>query len=316
MAQHLSTRDRPKRHRTSPSRSAASPYHIVTNKIIEALERGVVPWRKPWNTHEAPPCNAVSKRPYHGINLLLLSLSRYQDHRWLTYKQAKDLGGFVKPGESSSMAVFWKSWEVSDEEETTGEVKRRQVPILRFYNLFNVAQCEGLDIPELERVERAEHQRIAAAEALVDLVPDPPQMHKGEKQACYYPLLDTVAMPPFEFFVSAESYYCTLFHELAHATGHERRLNRPGVKATFGSKEYAREELIAELASAFCCATLGLDNSLIEDSASYIAGWLRTLRDDPRAIVVAAGQAQRAADYLQGNPIEPYTGNKIEESAA
>lgn len=308
MAQHLSTTgDRRQATRKSPVRSAPSPYQIVTNRILQALERGVVPWRKPWQTQAGPPCNAVSKRPYHGINLLLLSLASYQDHRWLTYKQAKDLGGFVKPGEQSAVAVFWKPWEVSDEEEASGEVKRRQVSFLRFYNLFNVSQCEDLDLPALAAAERPEPQRIAAAEALVRQMPGPPKMHKGDKQACYYPLLDTVQMPALGSFISSETYYCTLFHELAHATGHESRLNRSGVKAAFGSKEYAREELIAELASAFCCATLGLDNSLIEDAANYIGGWLKTLQDDPRAIVVAASQAQRAADYLQGNPVEPYT---------
>src|SRR5687767_6828717 len=114
MAQHLSTRARRTTARRSPDRSARSPYQVVTDKILEALERGVVPWRKPWQTHQGPPCNAVSKRPYHGINLVLLSLAPYQDHRWLTYKQAKELGGHVKSGETSALAVFWKPWEVSD----------------------------------------------------------------------------------------------------------------------------------------------------------------------------------------------------------
>lgn len=144
-----------------------------------------------------------------------------------------------------------------------------------------------------------------AAEALAREMPNPPKMHQGKQQACYYPLLDIVQMPAFESFASAESYYVTLFHELAHATGHEKRLDRLGVKSTFGSKEYSREELIAELASAFCCATLGLDNSFIDDSASYIGGWLRALREDPRAILIASGQAQRAADYIQGMQVGP-----------
>ena len=188
MAQHLSNiGERRSKTRNVPPRSVASPYQIVTNKIIQALERGVVPWRKPWQTQEGPPCNAVSKRPYHGVNLLLLSLTHYQDHRWLTYKQAKELGGFVRPGESSSIAVFWKPWEVKDEERKDGEVQRRQVSVLRFYNLFNVVQCEGVDLPELITVERPEQQRIAAAEALVRQVPNPPRLHEGDKQACYYP---------------------------------------------------------------------------------------------------------------------------------
>ncbi|HTQ10397.1 MAG TPA: zincin-like metallopeptidase domain-containing protein [Fimbriimonadaceae bacterium] len=321
MSQHLSyARERRPKTRNVPPRSVCSPYQIVTDKIIQALERGVVPWRKPWHTQEGPPCNAVSRRPYHGVNLLLLSLAHYQDHRWLTYKQAKELGGFVRPGESSSIAVFWKAWKIEDEEQKDGEVKRRQVSVLRFYNLFNVVQCEGLGLPELEGDGRQEHERIAAAEALVRNVPDSPRLHEGDKQACYYPLADVVSIPALSSFVSADSYYNTLFHELAHATGHESRLNRPGMRSIFGSRDYAREELVAELTSAFCCAMLGLDNSLLEDSASYIGGWLKTLHDDPRAIVVAASQAQRATDYLRGNQVEPYTepaeSSEAKESAA
>jgi len=321
MSQHLSTTgERRSKTRNVPPRSIASPYQIVTDKIVRALERGVVPWRKPWQTQEGPPCNAVSKRPYHGVNLLLLSLAHYQDHRWLTYKQAKELGGFVKPGESSSIAVFWKPWEVKDEERKDGEVQRKQVSVLRFYNLFNVVQCEGLEVPELIGVDRPENQRIAAAEALVRQVPNPPRLHEGDKQACYYPQADVVSIPALASFISPDTYYNTLFHELAHATGHESRLNRTYVSSVFGSRDYAREELIAELTSAFCCAHLGLDNSLLENSAAYIDSWLGTLRDDPREIVVAASQAQRAADYLQGNPVEPYTepaqNPQAEESAA
>jgi len=321
MSQHLSNNgERRSRTRNVPPRSVRSTYQIVTDKIVKALERGVVPWRKPWQTQEGPPCNAVSKRPYHGVNLLLLSLAHYQDHRWLTYKQAKELGGFVKPGESSSIAVFWKPWEVKDEERKDGEVQRRQVSVLRFYNLFNVVQCEDLGLPELVGDGRPEPERIAAAELLVRNVPNSPRLHEGDKQACYYKIPDVVAVPALGSFVSADSYYNTLFHELAHATGHESRLNRPSLGAIFGSRDYAREELIAELASAFCCAHLGLDNSLLENSAAYIDSWLKTLHDDPRAIVVAASQAQRAADYLQGQPVEPYTepaqSPEVEESAA
>ncbi|HVT12615.1 MAG TPA: zincin-like metallopeptidase domain-containing protein [Fimbriimonadaceae bacterium] len=284
-------------------RSSRSPYEIVTERILKALEEGVVPWRKPWQENTSLPCNAISHRPYHGINLLLLGLSRYRDHRWLTYRQAQELGGHVKPGEKSSIAVFWKQWEPSGDKEESSKGHRQQVPLLRFYHLFNVDQCEGLKLPALATTPRPHHQRIEAAEELVRSIPNPPRLHEGLKIACYYPRIDVVHMPALDSFETPDAYYATLFHELGHATGHQTRLNRPGVTAAprFGTSDYSREELIAELTSAFCCATLGLDNSLIDNAASYIDGWLMTLRSDAKAIVTASAQAQRAADYLQGS---------------
>lgn len=303
MAQHLSRTTRGYiRGRTHRRRSEGqTPYEIVTSRIIKALEEGVVPWRKPWQENSELPCNAVSHRPYHGINLFLLSLARYRDHRWLTYRQAEELGGHVKPDEESSIAVFWKQWEPKDDEEGNGKRRRESIPLLRFYHLFNVAQCEGLGLPETESTTRPHHQRIEAADELVRLMPNPPRVHEGSKVACYSPQLDLVQIPALDTFESPDTYYATLFHELGHATGHETRLNRPGVMGTsrFGTSDYSREELVAELTSAFCSASLGLDNSLIDNSASYIQGWIKTLKADAKAIVTASAQAQRAADYLR-----------------
>ncbi len=304
MAQHLSRTTRGfvggRSHRRRSE--GQSPYEIVTTRIIKALEEGVVPWRKPWQEHSALPCNAVSHRPYHGINLFLLSLARYRDHRWLTYRQAEGLGGHVKTDEESSIAVLWKQWEPKEKEECNGQRRRESIPLLRFYHLFNVAQCEGLGLPETESSARAHHQRIEAAEELVRSMQNSPRIHAGSKVACYSPQLDLVQIPTIDAFVSPDTYYATLFHELGHATGHETRLNRPGVMGThrFGTNDYSREELVAELTSAFCSASLGLDNSLIDNSASYIQGWITTLKADAKAIVTASAQAQRAADYLRG----------------
>jgi antirestriction protein ArdC len=272
---------------------------------LEALKAGVVPWRQPW--HEtAPPCNAVTGRPYHGINFFLLSLARYLDHRWLTYQQARELGGHVRTGEKATLVVFWKKWEVDSPDSSTGELKKERIPLLRHYHVFNVQQCEDLSLPQLEILTKPQNERIALAEQLVRQTPDPPRLHPGCKQACYYPLVDVVQMPDIQSFVTADAYYATLFHELGHATGHQSRLNRAGVMDAprFGSADYSREELVAELTSSYCCATLGLDNSLIDNAASYIDGWLTRLKTDPKAIVVAAGQAQRAAEYLQGAGLE------------
>lgn len=278
-----------------------SPYQIVTDRIIQALGEGVVPWRKPWQENAALPCNAVSKRSYHGINLLLLGLSRYRDHRWLTYRQAQQLGGHVRASEESSIAIFWKKWERPGDTEEGQTRQRKHAPLLRFYRLFNVQQCDGLRLPELALGVRPAHQRIEAAEALIRSLAHPPRFHEGCKVACYYPLVDIVQMPPLDVFDTPDDYYATFFHELGHATGHESRLNRPGVTGhpKFGTNEYSREELVAELTSAFCCATLGLDNSLTYNAASYIHNWLKSLRADPKAIVTASAQAQKAADYLQ-----------------
>ncbi len=276
-------------------------YEIVTNTILTALDRGVVPWRKPWNTGGALPENAISRKTYRGVNILLLSMSPYVDHRWLTFKQVEERGGRVKPGERSTVVVFWKQWQPPDGEDAE-EPKKRQIPLLRYFQVFNAEQCEGLGLPALYApVAEQPNQRIARAEVLVDSMPNPPQIREG-KSAWYRPSDDLVQIPPLRTFASADSYYGTLFHELAHSTGHAHRLNRAGVAevAQFGSGEYSKEELVAELTSAFCCATVALDNSVIEDAASYIQGWLTILKADPKAVVIAAAQAQKAADYIRG----------------
>lgn len=252
------------------------------------------------------PTNARSRRPYRGVNVFLLSLSPYTDHRWVTFSQAKELGGTVKRGERASPVVFWKPWHIEGVDQETGEVLKWNVPLLKQYHVFNVEQCENLDISPRHQREATPHDRIERAEALVLAVPDPPKFQERGSAAWYRPADDLVQVPPIDSFESADSYYATVFHELGHATGHERRLNRASVtgEIQFGSACYSREELIAELTSAFCCATIGLDNSLIENSASYIQSWLSALRSDQRAIVVAASKAQKAADYLMGVPCD------------
>lgn len=289
--------------RTLRRSSTVNLYETVTNTILDALKRGVVPWRKPWDASVSVPVNVVTSKPYRGVNLFLLAMTPYTDHRWLTYKQAQEKGGRVRPGEKSTLVVFWKRWEPKPESETDEEAPKTQAPLLRYFNVFNAEQCEGLDLPDVYRPDRrSEHERIAVADLLVDSMPDKPTIREGGKAAWYRPADDLVNIPSIAKFESSDCYYATLYHELAHATGHEKRLNRKGVTESiqFGSGEYSKEELVAELTSAFCCATIGLDNSLIEDSASYISGWLGVLRNDPKAVVIAAAQAQRAADYIKG----------------
>lgn len=280
---------------------SASIYESVTNSIIEALEQGVIPWRKPWRGGEALPCNAITQRSYRGVNVFLLSLSRFSDHRWLTFKQIQDKGGRVKVGERSTKVVFWKLWRPPEPESNEAPTVPRHAPILRTFNVFNVEQCEELGIPDPYAPPEHPNECIIRAEQLVRFMPDAPRIVSGPS-AWYRPSDDTVQVPPIERFKSSEAFYATLFHELGHATGHERRLNRGSVTGAiqFGSGVYSQEELVAELTSAFCCATAEIDNSIIEDAASYIQGWLTVLKSDVKALVIAGAQAQRAADFIRG----------------
>jgi antirestriction protein ArdC len=278
-------------------------YEIVTLKIIEAMKNGVVPWRKPWSDSTLLPFNLKSNRPYRGVNVLLLGLTSFNDHRWLTMKQANELGGKVKQGEKSTMVVFWRFPEKKEEPEDAEKEKQRLVPILRYFNVFNVEQIEGLSVPPvLDRGLVSDEDRIKRAEVLATSMSNPPFVEERGSEAWYHPERDVVRIPKIGWYETIDSYYATLFHELAHATGHPKRLNRAGVtdKVHFGSEGYSKEELVAELTSAFCCATVALDNSLIDDSASYIHGWLSVLKADPKVLVYAAAQAQKATDYIKG----------------
>jgi len=272
-------------------------YEKVTTAIIESFERGVCPWQKPWTG--MVPMNGETHRPYHGINTLVLGCAPFSDPRWLTFKAVERLGGKVRKGEKSRPVVFWKFWEQQD--PATGEVTDR-VPILRYYSVFNVQQTEGLKPKSLsDLIPTTNHSPIAAAEAIVANMPQRPTIQHGQQAAFYAPALDKVGMPDRERFGKVEAYYSTLYHELAHSTGHSLRLNREEVvKATrFGSEDYSREELVAEFTAAFLCAHAGIDSTR-EQSAAYLANWLKALRNDIKMAVWAAGRAQKAADFILG----------------
>lgn len=225
----------------------------------------------------------------------------FRDHRWLTFNQVQELGGKVRKGERSTMIVFWKHIEVPiDKEGEEPETKR--IPMLRYFQVFNAEQCEGIQLAAIQPSENHEHERIERAELIVQHMPDPPEILEDGKSAWYSPNHDVVQVPPIQDFISPDAYYATLFHELGHSTGHAKRLARKGVmeRIQFGSEVYSHEELVAEFASAYLCGAAGLDNSLTGESANYIGGWLQVLENDPKAVVIAATQAQRAADYIQG----------------
>lgn len=273
-------------------------YDIITNKIIEKMEQGQVPWRKPWKFQA--PRNLVSKRPYHGINFLLLTMSESDTPYWLTFKQAKELGGNIKKGEHGTPVIFWKLLEVPDdtpEQEAKNQVKA--IPYLQYYTLFNFSQTEG--IAEPVDVQKAT-EPLAACEAIIQGFIDKPEtIHTMEPRAYYLPKTDEVHMPGKISFINPQEYYSTLFHEYIHATGHEKRLNRHAQEHTnfdFGSKDYSKEELVAELGSAFLSAEAGIDNSVLENNAAYLKSWLRELKADNKLIIYASARASKAVDYI------------------
>lgn len=275
-------------------------YEIITDRIISQLELGTIPWSKPWSGTQFHPRNLVSKRPYRGVNPFLLACCDFDSPYWLTFRQAKQLGGSVKKGEKSMPVVFWKWNEVEDRE--SGEL--REVPILRYYNVFNLSQC---DLPEEKQPPKVEAKTfsfspIELCEKVVAEMPQQPVIKNDTVSAFYRPSSDEVHMPPTERFETATAYYSTLFHELTHATGHESRLNRDGIceVAEFGSRTYSKEELVAEMGAAFLCGHCSIEDATIENSASYIQGWLKKLRGDSRLVVHAAAAAQKAADFILG----------------
>ncbi|GIP46128.1 DNA primase [Paenibacillus sp. J45TS6] len=274
-----------------------SVYEIVTERILELLAAGVVPWRRPWVVSGA--VNWISQRPYRGINTLLLPPGEYA-----TYKQITEAGGSVK-GAKSQIVVFWRWLEKEDAD--TGEAEK--IPMLRYYRVFDIKDCKGIKSKRKE--VSFDHDPIAEAEAIVDGYADAPPIGFASGRAYYMPSPDRVSVPPLQDYPKAEEYYSTLFHELIHSSGHQSRLNRPGIEeyAAFGDENYSKEELIAEIGAAMLCATCGIDNSTIENSAAYIQSWHRKLKNDPTLIVKAAGQAQKATDYILGTTFDEANGD-------
>ena len=273
-------------------------YEKVTARIMEILETGTVPWRKPWQSSEGPR-NLLSKKPYRGINQFLLNCSPYASPYWLTYRQAMEKGGQVRQGEKSTAVVFWKWLDRKaapdeDDNSTTGKV-----PLLRFYNVFNLEQIDGITAPVEEQPVNP-FSPIEQAELVITNMPLRPDIQYGGDSACYSPTLDHIKLPNREAFKSPEEFYSTAFHELTHATGHASRLSRKGIlePSYFGSHDYSQEELVAEFGSSMLCGFVGIEQQTLENSAAYIQGWLKVLKNDQRLAIMAAGQAQRAADFI------------------
>lgn len=280
-------------------------YQEVTDSIIAALDQGTVPWRRPWHVSGDGfgQRNLQSRRPYRGINQVLLELRAnaegWADPYWTTYRAAKKAGGQVRKGEKGQLVVFWKRLEVEDRE--TGE--RRQIFMLRHYTVFNAAQVDGLTVPAqpLTDDDAEAVEPIDAAEQAMAAMADPPTIGHGGSRAFYQPATDHVQLPERDDFRSADAYYHTAFHELAHSTGHEKRLGRDGImeRHYFGDDDYSREELVAEFGACFVSGFLGVTPD-IPQSAAYIASWRRQLGKDKKLLLTAAARGQRAADRILG----------------
>jgi antirestriction protein ArdC len=269
-------------------------YDRITDRITALLEQGTVPWQKPWKARTGLPRNFVSKNPYRGINVFLLLAMMYESPFWLTFRQVSQLGGSVRKGEKACPVVFWKQTTVEDKK--SGEQKKKY--LLRFYHVFNVAQCDGMKIS----AEPVQENVIAKPEDIVAQMPQPPILKHGMTRAYYSPREDCVGLPPRERFERTEDYYSTVFHEFVHSTGHEKRLKRSTLteSAGYGSNPYCKEELIAEMGAAFLCGLAEIGERTIDNSAAYLKGWLEQLRQDKTLIVQAAAQAQKAADFILG----------------
>jgi len=276
-------------------------YAEVSARIIAELERGAAPWLKPWSATAGAntPCNAVTNRPYSGCNVILLWLARdrgWATPRFLTFKQAIEAGGHVRKGEHGTKVIFVKQLQVKD--DVGEDADTRLIPMLREYTVFNVAQCDNLP----DSIKTGKPMRVRNPDTRDDLADEflrstGADVREGHGEAYYVPSQDFISMPAFQAFKGADQFYCTAFHELTHWSGHKSRLDRD-LRNHFGSRQYAAEELIAEIGAAFLCAEFGFDGDV--RNAGYIATWIDLLKSDKRAFFTAANRASQAAEYLRG----------------
>lgn len=276
-------------------------YQQVTDRIVAALQEGHIPWHRPWNIEGGAHRAMSNKKTYRGVNQILLTLTSlsegYKSPWWVTYKQAEKLGGQVRKGEKSTMVVFFKMIPY-EEEDKNGEKQKRAFPFLKYFRVFNIEQCDGIEAPV---IPASEFTTLEQAEALVDQMPDRPEINFGFSQAAYSAAEDEVRMPTEDQFDSLEEYYATLYPELVHSTGHESRLNRCPEYTPDGVEAYAKEELIAEIGGSMLCSLVGINHEkTITNTQAYIDNWIRELNENPRLIVQAASKAQGAADFIVG----------------
>ncbi len=270
-------------------------YEIVNNRIIEYLEKGVVPWQQPW-VEAGLPKNLISGRNYRGINVWLLNSLGYSQNNFLSFKQVKELGGSVKKDEKGNIIVFWK-W-IEKENKETGE--NEKTPLPRYYRVFNIEQCTDIPKEKLPPTIERKNDPIQTCEEIIQHMPKHPDIRHNENRAYYHKLDDYINIPKMESFKDSQSYYGTLFHELVHSTGHKERLDRRELNQNkvFGSKDYSVEELTAEMGASYLKSYAGIPIEKLENNAAYIQHWLERLKKDQKCIVYASAQAQKATDFI------------------
>jgi antirestriction protein ArdC len=276
-------------------------YEVINNMIMHKLQNGKMPWKQTWNTF-GPARNYVSKKPYRGINALVLNNTDYEYPLFTTFLQVKELGGHIKRGSKSIEVIYWKTLEFANDD------KIKTIPFLRYYNVFNVDCIDGI---KLKFPERYVNDPIDACETIVNDMPSKPIIEHGGDEPHYNWKEDTIKVPYRENFILSDEYYATLFHELAHSTGHESRLNREECTkpSVYGSWDYCKEELVAEIATCFLCGEAGIADNTIDNSTAYIQFWVERLthmlKEDNKAFIRASAQAQKATDFIM---------NRIEEA--
>lgn len=284
-------------------------FQTITDLICDQIAQGVAPWNKPRLTvnlgtgSHSRAINMVSKKPYEGINALILGCSPYNVPIFLTFNQAKGLGATVRKGARSLPVVFWQKLKTEKDSDKSGAPF-----VLKYYNVFNVMETD-LDYsaflaPKPAEAEPTETKKIPSCETIVEGYAGRPLLvHHDQKRMFYRPSQDIINMPDQDRFEDPERYYHVLFHEMVHSTGHPSRLNREDIAtvAGFGSPTYSREELTAELGAAFLASVAGIDTpELITNSAAYLAHWLEILQGDKKFIFDAAAKASRASKHILG----------------
>lgn len=275
-------------------------YATITDRIIAQLEAGTIPWQKPWiaSGNSAMAVNFITGKPYSLLNQMLLG----RPGEYLSYKQCSERGGQVRKGEKASMVVFWKPLEVT-EPDKDGKLVKKVIPLLKYYNVFHVDQCDGIkprkqtELPDTAEI-------IPDAESIVENYCTRcgvRRIFEPGDRAFYRPSTDTVTLPEMKQFRTTVGFYETLFHELTHSTGHASRLNRLEKMSGFGSDPYAKEELVAEIGAASILSILHMETEAsFQNNTAYIESWLKALKNDKRLIVSAAGKAEKAIDLIMG----------------
>lgn len=280
-----------------------SVYQIVTDRIVEQMNKGIIPWQRPWHGTQDGAISYTTGKPYSLLNQLLLG----KGGEWLTFNQIKELGGKLKKGAKSGMVTFCKSY--LKELPTTEEDEPTQINkfCLRYYHVYHIDDVEGIESKITISEDKPQHEPNKEAERVIHayIFREGLKFYndKPSNRAFYRPITDEVVVPMYGQYDEIAEYYSTTFHELTHSTGHRKRLNRkgfePGSTVVFGSEEYSQEELVAEIGSAMSLNKVGIDSEKsFKNSIGYLQGWLKALKDDPKMIVFASAQAENAIKYL------------------